>query len=411
MKSHSLRQRIIAAFIGCTVLIALLFGLTSFLFAYHIEDQFFTELLHTEAEHIQQQLSAGQTPAPNIAFIRYYENRQALPIDITNVLQTAPKRTEFAANNGQHFHLLPLQQGYLLADVSDHLIVRNLKPMMLTFLLSLLLVTLLFAALLAYLVSSKILKPLQQLTKLIDQVPVQQLPRGFSNRFAADEIGRFANTLEQALERVHHFIRREQQFTRDVSHELRTPTTISLGALTLLENTTLTAKQTELVTRLSTAQQHITESINTLLELAREQQPTHGKCNLLSAVENSILQQHHKLNDKVISLILSVDADIVVPIAEASLLILLNNLLSNAFSYTASGTIHIYFHENVLSVQDTGEGIDAALQQHIFDDGIKSINSQGMGVGLSLVQRLCEKWQLGCEIQSSKTGTCVRLIF
>jgi signal transduction histidine kinase len=411
MKQHHLRNRIISFFVGSSVLISLLFGLTSFLFAYHVEDQFFAELLQTEAQYLQLQQANGVTATPRMSFIHYYPQRQALPAAIQSQLHQSPQQREFALSDGRHFHLLALTDGYLLADVTEHLVVRNIKPAMLLWLLVLLGLAVVLAAVLAYLVVTSLLKPLKQLMQLLAQAPVQQLPQGFSERFGNDEIGIFAGTLEQALQRIRQFIEREQQFTRDVSHELRTPVTISSGALTLLKQTELSPEQQALVERLDDAQQQIELNLSTLLMLAREQRSTTPHSRLLPLVERSILQQHSKLADKAIAVDVDIAPQASVALAEGPMLVLLNNLIGNAFCYTLSGTIRIYYQQDCLCISDTGKGIDDTLQAHVFDAGVKDPQSQGMGIGLSLVKRLCEKFAIGCTMQSSAAGTCICLHF
>src|SRR5690606_5792536 len=135
------------------------------------------------------------------------------------------------------------------------------------------------------------------------------LTGSFADDFAPDEIGRLARALQKARQRVAEFIGREQQFTQDVSHELRTPVTISQGALTLLCHTPLTAQQAQYVARLQHAQQQTAQSIAVLMLLAREQLPASQRVALLSLVEQSILQQQHKLEAKPVQLQLNISED------------------------------------------------------------------------------------------------------
>jgi len=126
---------------------------------------------------------------------------------------------------------------------------------------------------------------------------------------------------------------------------------------------------------------------------------------LLPVVEQSIIQQHQFLADKDIELIIEIKPQQEVPMAEAPLLILLNNLIGNAFKYTVSGTISIRYDKQKLVVSDSGNGIEAALQPHIFDAGIKGESSQGLGMGLSIVKRLCEQFAIEYQVSSSEQGT------
>lgn len=410
----SLRSRILLTFVVSSALVGLLFGISAIVFAYHTEDQLFATLLDAEATYAEQQLLAGTQIQPRLAFVSYLADISALPQHIQATLQRAPERTEFALDNGQHYHMLRLSRGFLLADVTDQLVVRQMRPQLSLLLVSLLLLVLLGSAAFAYLLARRLLKPLRQLTQLVDSTglnPDMPLSQRFAAQFAPDEVGRLAQALQKAWQRVAEFIRREQQFTQDVSHELRTPVTISQGALTLLRHTPLTPAQAQYVARLQHAQLQINQTIATLMLLAREQLPAAHAVNLLRLVEQSILQQQHKLAAKPVQLELAISQHAQVVSDDTVLLMLLNNLLANAFDYTAAGVINITFAGNQLTIQDSGSGIEAAIREQAFEAGVKGKHSQGMGVGLSLVKRLCDKARIGYQLQSNDTGTCVRLQF
>ena len=77
---------------------------------------------------------------------------------------------------------------------------------------------------------------------------------------------------------------------------------------------------------------------------------------------------------------------------------LLGNLISNAIQYTATGSVLVKaFTENdclSLTIEDTGCGIDAKLIDKIFDEFFRIDSTRnmhdGLGLGLSIVQRLCK---------------------
>ena len=409
-----LQRRILLTFIASSTLVGLLFGLCAIIFAYHTEDQLFASLLQAEAADAEQQLAAGRTIEPRLPFIRYVADIAALPAPIQTKLALAPERREFALDNGQHYHLLSLSQGFLLADVTEQLIVRAIRPQLAELLMLLLAVVLLCSAGFAYVLAKRVLKPLHKLTQQVDSTalqPDQPLTTGFADDFAADEVGRLARALQAAWQRVAEFIGREQQFTQDVSHELRTPLTVMQGALTLLRHSPLTPQQLQLLERLQQAQLQINQTIDTLMLLAREHVPAAVPVKLLPMVEQSVLQQQVKLAGKAISLELDIAPSAELTMDPMSLLMLLNNLIGNAFDYTAEGVISISFAGQVLTVQDSGSGIDPQLQQQVFNCGIKGANSTGMGLGLSLVKRLCDKWHIAYQLQSDNSGTCIRLTF
>jgi len=400
MKKNQLRTQIISFFVALTLLISVIYGLMSFVFAYYVEDHFFNAFIDIESQAISQQIEQGQAINPRLDFVIFYAEYSELPPDIKQYLTLYPDRTEIPLGNGEHFHLKQFKHGYLLANVSNQLFVSSAKNELLSYLLVIFAFVTVIAILMgvaAYLVAKRLLKPLDELITIIEQAPVDQLPTGFAKHFKSSEIGTFANALEQALTRIHAFIKREQLFTRDISHELRTPVTISQGAITLLKKTTLTEKQTDLIARVEQAQKQIEQSLTTLLALAREETNQPAQTRILPLIEHCILQQHSYLAGKNVKLIVNVKPQQMAPIAETPLLILLNNLIGNAFKYTHSGIIEI--------IRDSGEGISPHVQQHIFEAGVKGGNSQGLGMGLNIVKRLCEHLAIDYTLNSSDTGS------
>jgi signal transduction histidine kinase/CheY-like chemotaxis protein len=88
---------------------------------------------------------------------------------------------------------------------------------------------------------------------------------------------------------------------------------------------------------------------------------------------------------------------------------LLSNLISNAIQYTATGAVKVnlvskkdYLH---VTIEDTGCGIDSTLIDKIFDeffrvDGTRNMHD-GLGLGLSIVKRLCKISNIDLSVKST----------
>lgn len=87
---------------------------------------------------------------------------------------------------------------------------------------------------------------------------------------------------------------------------------------------------------------------------------------------------------------------------------ILRNLLSNAIQYTDSGTITVTFERQAnclaLNVKDSGCGIPAEDLSLIFNEFYRSEHSRsrydGLGLGLSIVNRILKKIGGRCEVES-----------
>jgi signal transduction histidine kinase len=412
MKTNQIRRKVISYFVLITSVIGLLFTAFSFLFAYAVEDTLFELLLLDEKQTVLAQLANGEAPKPNLEFIHFYHSEQALPETIKLILDDEPERVEFAAPDGKHYHLMALSQGYLVAEVSDHLVVRKLKGEMLSILLVLVAFGLLIAVLLAFMslaLAKKLVQPLDTLMDIVENAPIEKLPTQFAQQFKDDEIGRFASTLEAALARIRAFIAREQEFTRDVSHELRTPLTVSKGALSLLQNTPLNDLQQSYLARVQAANEQMEQSIEGLLVLAREAHLTAQPTRLLPIVERIVLQHHELIANKPIELAVSVAHGVTLNVNRDVLTLLLTNLVKNAFSHVERGLIDIGYENGMLYVQDHGNGIAAELIEQIFEAGVKGQHSTGSGLGLAIVKRICDKLDYKLTLNSDEHGTRVAI--
>ncbi len=92
---------------------------------------------------------------------------------------------------------------------------------------------------------------------------------------------------------------------------------------------------------------------------------------------------------------------------EKWLLLVLEQILSNALKYTRKGTISIYMEpqqENLLIIEDTGIGIQGEDLPRIFEKGFTGYNGRkekkSTGIGLYLCKIICEKLNHGIQVQS-----------
>ena len=88
------------------------------------------------------------------------------------------------------------------------------------------------------------------------------------------------------------------------------------------------------------------------------------------------------------------------------------NLLRNALHYTAQGTVRLVLERDGFRVEDTGMGISAHERDRIFEPFVRgtAARGEGLGLGLSLVKRICEHngWTIEAE-SDQQAGACFRV--
>lgn len=191
-------------------------------------------------------------------------------------------------------------------------------------------------------------------------------------------------------------------FIATISHELKTPLASSDFSLRLLEDERigqLTAEQRELVQSLKDDNQRLLRILSELLDLSQVEsgrirldlQPVPVKDIInkaLAAVQNAAREKNIQVKQQLADELPAVWAD-----AEKAVWII-NNFLTNAIRYSAQNdhiTVKAMLHSAgsvEIGVQDVGMGIDASLQQKIFDrfyrvPGMHGKKGTGLGLAIS----------------------------
>ncbi|WP_163931251.1 HAMP domain-containing sensor histidine kinase [Paraferrimonas sp. SM1919] len=395
----TIRNKIIVNIIAISVAVSLVFVMIGLLVSYYVEDAMFTRQLNDEKVKVESQLVRGQIPTTGIPYIKYYPNKGELPKPILTLLAQEPQRIEFPGDNSQHYHLLEIKNGYLVAEVSDYLIVRQIKQGIAYLVVQVLVVILLLVGFIAWRIARRIVKPIDKLTSILNSMDQNALPQGFAKEFDNDEMGLFAQKLDQTMTRLDKFIKREQDFTRDVSHELRTPVAINQGAVSLLKQTQLSEQQQQLVTRIDQANSQMHDCIEGLLTLAREGEFNTETVKLLPLIEQAVIEHHELLdsNRAKPELQLNVSSELSFQSNPKALSIIINNLIANAFSHS-DGDIDISNDEAELIITNPTKNMASQHPNDLFNKGVKSDDSGGLGLGLSIVERLCTQLNLAISI-------------
>lgn len=260
--------------------------------------------------------------------------------------------------------------------------------------------------------ASRVLAPVSRLAEQVSQAEPGDSNLSLTKLARNDEVGELARTFDRYLRRLREFIERESYFTADVSHELRTPLAIILGAVEVLEqDDSLSAKQKERIARIERAVHDMIELTGALLLMSREHLPSADEqpCQVGEVVRSCIEKHQHLIGDRPIRVEAELDTELSLIVERPLLEIVIGNLIRNALFNTESGTVLLRLQTDRLIVQDTGVGMRPEELAHALERHYKGPSSAGAGVGLSLVKRICDRydWRISLESKQGAGTTAV----
>jgi signal transduction histidine kinase len=229
--------------------------------------------------------------------------------------------------------------------------------------------------------------------------------------YAKDEVGELASSFDGALGRLRDALRRERLFTADVSHELRTPLMVLNSSCELLQaDPSVDARSQVAVTRMARASLGMSQLIETFLILARAQSDGSGRLCGIAAVGDEVVETWRRpIEEKGLTLMYERDARCTTLHNHTFLYSVMSNLVRNAWHYTDSGFIRLTLLEHGFSVADSGIGIPEAQRSSMFEPFVRGHEQrgEGLGLGLSLVQRICQNQDWNVTLTGLlPTGCC-----
>lgn len=251
----------------------------------------------------------------------------------------------------------------------------------------------LFSLFIGWWAASRVMSPVSDLAHRLRKSDGNSEPQPLAPHFAGDEVGELARALDDYSMRLTEVVKRDREFNADVSHELRTPLAVVKGAVELLlAKPDLDEKTHARLQRIQRAERQCTDLISALLLLSRNERG-HGATDVARVADQ--LLEAHRTQVGAKPLVLRLDGapgQVVVDAPEAAVNVALGNLVGNAVKYTTEGEVVVRLRDGAVDVIDSGPGLSAEDAAKLFERGYRGSHAehtQGGGIGLSIVRRLC----------------------
>jgi signal transduction histidine kinase len=396
----SIRHGLFAALAGFTVLICVCYTGLALVISYVTEDMLVDRLLEREAAAMSAHFRLhGKLAQPRLDLVAAYRTIGDLPPVVGEQVAAGRERGEVFTQTGQHYHLRTLdlvagarrERLYLLADVAPLLVVSTLVQDVGGVLLFVALGLTGLALLLAYLLSRRLVAPLQVLADEVRRLQPGDAV-GFSARRRPDEIGYLADKLGVTIAELHAALGREAAFTRDVGHELRTPLTVMKNVLGQAGVRPLSPDD---AAQLQAGLDEIANTVDVLFALARAEHIGTEDVDLRACIEDALLRLLDAGGWDSECLELDLPDRLAVRGNRHLSTLLVNNCLGNALFHGGPGSrLQLSYVEGVLTIANTVDPARAGA-------------TQGFLHGQNLVRRIADA--MGWELRFHAGATLYRV--
>lgn len=260
-------------------------------------------------------------------------------------------------------------------------------------------------------------RPVKQIMNALDKVmqgdfTVRIAPvKEFAGETGFNEIIKAINKMTAELQGTETL---RTDFIANVSHELKTPLAVMGNYATMLQQPGISEEdRIEYAKAISHSSRRLAALITNILKLNKleNQQifPQPQEFDLGEQLCESILAFEDIWEKKNLEIETDIQEEVRIKSDPELLSLVWNNLISNAVKFTPKGGfIGVVLKSDernvVVSVKDTGCGIDPETGKHIFEkfyQGDTSHATQGNGLGLALVKRVVDILQGEISVQST----------
>ncbi len=404
MKFRSrLSQRIILSVVLLTLIVSGLFAIGLTATIHYVETRLVTDELQKDFARVFEDYRNGLD-------LRLDEGAAFFPAgpNLPDYLRSIPTGyAEIVLDDGAYyvFHHLEGETSYFL--VKDQSAFEKAEILLQRTVFGGFVACVLASAVIGILMVRKIIAPVRKLTRQVTdrQDPRQESPP-LASEYADDEVGALAAAFDATFGRLQQALHREALFTSDVSHELRTPLMVIQSASEILvAKKGLDDYTRERIEAIGQAAREMKGLVEAFLALARGKDNHSETATLDEIVAGEFSAWKERVAQQGNRLLLQKEgrspAEKEIEYPAVLLRTVVGNLIRNANHHTAAGEIVLLLQRGGFELRDTGSGIAAEERTRVFQPFYRGTASHrdGLGLGLSLVQRICDRegWSIVLE--------------
>ena len=283
-----------------------------------------------------------------------------------------------------------------------------------------------------YFVSGRALKPLREFSETVEKVQAQNLADYTIEENKIAELDRLRTSYNKMLMRLSESFETQRQFTGNAAHELRTPLALIQAQLDLYHTTEHPesgAAAEETIQMVTEQNERLSKLVRTLLDMSELQTVARGdKIELQGLIEEVLTDLEPLAQEKNIELIQKdqsksdgradgteeSEEELILTGSDILIYRMIYNLVENAIKYNRTdGIVTVSAkrekNEVVLTVADTGNGIDESFREQIFEpffrvDKSRSRELGGVGLGLAMVREIVRAHDGKIEVRGNEQG-------
>lgn len=204
------------------------------------------------------------------------------------------------------------------------------------------------------------------------------------------------------------------RFIKDTTHELNTPVTAIITNIEMIDKSSLDEKLLKKINRIEIGAKTISNIYEDLTFVTLNNQiiSNNEDINLSNLLRQRVDYFNSIATMKKINFDLDIEDDVFLFCDMKKITKLIDNILSNAIKYNKiAGFIKIRLDDNILSIEDSGKGIEKENLKTLFERYSRFDKSVGgFGIGLNIVSLIAKEYDLKIDIKSEiNTGTKVEI--